>query len=71
MYDPTDATETRFQYMKRRGTWMLKQLLPLHYCTDYTTGGENCDKYADFVTWRMWFGKVFAYDRTRYEIARA
>ena len=62
-------SETRTAYLKRRTKRFFKQLLPLHYCTDYTTGGENCDEFADFVTWRMWLGKVFAYKRTRYPIA--
>lgn len=34
--------------------WYIKQLLPLHYHTHYVKDGV-----LHFVSWRMWFGKVF------------
>lgn len=39
-------------------SWSLKQLLPLLYRTRYTDGTGR----RHFVVWRMWFGRVFAYD---------
>ena len=37
--------------------WMLRQLLPLHYRTRYIEEGRR-----HYAVWRMWFGRVFAYD---------
>lgn len=37
--------------------WMLRQLLPLHYRTWYIEEGKR-----HYAVWRMWFGRVFAYD---------
>ena len=37
--------------------WYLRQLLPLHYRTRYREDGR-----LHYAVWRMWFGRVFAYD---------
>ena len=37
--------------------WYLKQLLPLTYRSHYMSGGNK-----HFAVWRMWFGRVFAYE---------
>ena len=55
---------------RSRSFWRIRQLLPLKYATDYTTAGENGDEFANFDVWRMWFGKVFAHEHSRYPIAK-
>ncbi len=37
--------------------WLLKQLLPFQYKTQYRT----YDGQLYFAVWRMWFGQVFAH----------
>ena len=42
---------------KSRWKWLARQLLPLRYESRYRDANG-----VHHVRWRMWFGKVFAYD---------
>lgn len=67
----------------RRSRWALRQLLPLKYSTFYMTGGplisaepghegevvEDYPTYIHVSFWRMWFGRVFAHEHNRWQIA--
>lgn len=46
---------------KRR--WLVKQLLPLHYCTISRPTIDGVQKPAEFVRWRMWMGRCFNVQR--------
>jgi hypothetical protein len=68
--DPNEgACENCVMWAVRRGRWAVRQLLPLTYRTRYrTVDGWDEDGQAIlgpewFVVWRMWLGRVFAYER--------
>ena len=43
--------------------WYAKQLLPLHYCTISRLTVDGKQHPAEWVRWRMWFGRCFGVQR--------
>lgn len=66
-----------FSCIVRHTRRSLRQLLPLRYNTHYFTGGsagvadgeKPNPEWINVEQWRMWFGRVFAHDKKRYEVA--
>ncbi|MFI5814833.1 hypothetical protein ACIA7S_28235 [Streptomyces sp. NPDC051643] len=45
--------------------YWLKQLLPLRYTSRYSVRGKRPGVILTYeARWRMWFGRIFAHERT-------
>lgn len=76
------ACESCVMRAVRKGRWSIRQLLPLKYSTYYFTGGDTISAepghegeivephptYVNVAYWRMWFGRVFAHESSRWQV---